>query len=44
MRKMKVLRFMPFAFLAGAQGFALLAPYLALILAIASVMYWRRAE
>jgi len=35
---MRHLRYLPLAFLAGAHGFALFAPYAAMILAAASLM------
>ncbi|HMO24895.1 MAG TPA: hypothetical protein PKB10_01365 [Tepidisphaeraceae bacterium] len=39
---MRSLRFIPLAFLAGHHGFAILAPYLALCLAVAAVAAGRR--
>jgi hypothetical protein len=39
---MKWFRFLPIAFLAGAHGFALFAPYAVLVLAVAHVMKRRR--
>ncbi|MBC7782722.1 MAG: hypothetical protein H7144_02700 [Burkholderiales bacterium] len=39
---MKHLKYMPIAFLAGAHGFALLAPYLAICAAANALMLQRR--
>jgi len=40
---MRFLRFLPIAFLAGMHGFALFAPYLVGMLAVAHVVRSRRA-
>jgi len=41
---MKTLRFLPLAFLCGAHGFALFAPYLAAFLAVAHYARRRSAR
>jgi hypothetical protein len=41
---MKVTLFLPLAFLAGAHGFAIFAPYLALFLAAATLLRRRSGE
>ena len=39
---MKVLIFLPLAFIAGEHGFAFFAPYLAVCIAMLSFTKWRR--
>lgn len=41
---MKALRFLPLAFLAGTHGFAIFAPYLAVVLAALQVRAWQRSR
>lgn len=40
---MKMVRFLPFAFLAGVHGFALFAPYMAALLVVAHLLRRRQA-
>ena len=39
---MRILRFVPFAFLSGAHGFALFAPYALVMMSVFHVMHRRR--
>jgi len=39
---MKALWFLPLAFIAGEHGFAFFAPYLAVCIAMLSLLKWRR--
>lgn len=41
---MRSLRFIPLAFLAGAHGFALFAPYLAVAMAVTHLLWARRRK